>query len=68
MKNTLAVTINPKNLLVKQELQKHADISFYDPELMDDFLFIETTRTIEFIKSIDGVINVREQYKYRLSI
>lgn len=66
---TYAVTCNKE---CRNELRKIGEIT-YECDLLDDFLFLKTNKSLDEIKqidgvveAIDGVVEAREQYTYRL--
>lgn len=60
--NTYAITFDPNHPTIKEDLKKYAEISFYDPTMLNDFLFVETIKPLEFFQGLDGIIEAREQW------
>lgn len=52
----------------REDIAKQGDIVFEDLRLMPGFLFLDTDRSMDDIRKINGVTHVREEYKYRVDV
>jgi hypothetical protein len=63
----MVIRHDPNNSSVKQQLNEYGYIT-YEPDLLSDILFYESIYPLKFVEDIDGVMEVREQYIYKVNL